>query len=113
MVSIDAGIATHIIPAVVAGLECKSQGIADGNMTMFAAAEEVAATAAATIRGRTHLKRAWVQEAQRVNDIFHMNQFISHLPHFTPKHSNVSMPVKFSCMFLPLLTSLMVAVVIF
>ena len=35
--------------------------------------------------GRIHLERAWALEAQQVDDVFVMDQFNSHLPHFTPK----------------------------
>ena len=38
-----------------------------------------------SISGRIYLERAWVLEAQQVNDVFVMDQFTSHLPHFTPK----------------------------
>ena len=38
-----------------------------------------------SIGGRIHLERAWALEAQQVNDVFLMDQFTSHTPHFTPK----------------------------
>ena len=38
-----------------------------------------------SIGGRIHLERAWVLEAQQVNDVFLMDQLTSHTPHFTPK----------------------------
>ena len=38
------------------------------------------------IGGRLYFERAWLlEEAQRVNDVFLMDQFTSHTPHFTPK----------------------------
>ena len=38
-----------------------------------------------SIGGRIHLERAWVLEAQQVNYVFLMDQFTSHIHHFSPK----------------------------
>ena len=38
-----------------------------------------------SISGIIYLERAWVLEAQQVNDVFLMDQFTFHIPHFTSK----------------------------